>query len=90
MSLSFPKPSFAILSACKNEQDYVAKCIDSVLKQSLLPSLWVIIDDGSTIPPPDNIFEHNLKIQIGLFVILRLTYNLDLQMLHQMDKLLLQ
>ena len=58
MSLSFPKPSFAILSACKNEQDYVAKCIDSVLKQSLLPSLWVIIDDGSTDNTPKILKEY--------------------------------
>ncbi len=58
MSAKCQQSSFVILSACKNEQDFVALCIESVLKQSILPSLWIIIDDGSTDNTPKILKEY--------------------------------
>jgi len=39
---------YVLLSSCKNEQDHVALCIESVRRQTVPPHAWVIVDDGST------------------------------------------
>ena len=38
---------YVLITPCRDEEDYAQFCIDSVLMQSVLPSLWVIVDDGS-------------------------------------------
>lgn len=45
-----PTPSrrYVLITPCRDEDDYGQRTIDSVLKQSVLPTLWVIVDDGST------------------------------------------
>jgi glycosyltransferase involved in cell wall biosynthesis len=40
--------SYVLLSAAKNEERHIALTIESVLKQSTQPLLWVITDDGSS------------------------------------------
>lgn len=40
--------SFVLLTAAKNEAQYIGTGIESVLKQSILPKAWHIMDDGST------------------------------------------
>lgn len=40
--------SFVLLTAAKNEAQYIGTTIESVLKQSILPRAWHIMDDGST------------------------------------------
>ena len=40
--------SYALLTAAKNEEPYIAETIQSVLRQSVRPSAWFIMDDGST------------------------------------------
>jgi len=39
---------YVILTAAKNEEAYIANAIESVLRQSVLPLAWFIMDDGST------------------------------------------
>jgi biofilm PGA synthesis N-glycosyltransferase PgaC len=39
---------FILLTAAKNEEQYIGEVIQSVLRQSLLPIAWFIMDDGST------------------------------------------
>ncbi len=41
-------PSFSIIIPAYNEEKSVAKCIDSILKQTVLPERVIIINDGST------------------------------------------
>jgi glycosyltransferase involved in cell wall biosynthesis len=38
---------YVIVSPCRNEADFMLNTLDSVVKQSILPGLWVIVDDGS-------------------------------------------
>lgn len=39
---------YALISPCRNEARFIKKTLDSVIVQSELPVLWVIVDDGST------------------------------------------
>jgi glycosyltransferase involved in cell wall biosynthesis len=39
---------YALITAARNEESFIAKTLDSVTAQTQLPEHWVIIDDGST------------------------------------------
>lgn len=43
---------YLLISPCRNEADYMRQTLDSVLAQSVLPTKWVIVDDGSTDETP--------------------------------------
>jgi len=42
------KSRYILLTAAKNEETYIARTIESVLRQTILPAAWFIMDDGST------------------------------------------
>jgi glycosyltransferase involved in cell wall biosynthesis len=42
------EPSYTLVTAAYNEQDYIEQTIDSVLQQTLRPVVWLIVSDGST------------------------------------------
>src|SRR5215813_7362600 len=44
--------SYLLVSPCRDEAQYLRRTLDSVAAQSLLPALWVVIDDGSTDETP--------------------------------------
>ena len=44
--------SYCLISPCRNETKFARRSIESVLRQTILPSLWVIVDDGSTDETP--------------------------------------
>jgi exopolysaccharide biosynthesis WecB/TagA/CpsF family protein len=39
---------YVLLSPCRDEAAYMRRTLDSVAAQTISPSLWVIVDDGST------------------------------------------
>jgi biofilm PGA synthesis N-glycosyltransferase PgaC len=39
---------YVLISPCRNEQDYMVTTLESIVAQTHKPSLWVIVDDGST------------------------------------------
>jgi poly-beta-1,6-N-acetyl-D-glucosamine synthase len=39
--------SYVLVSPVKDEEKYIARTIQSVLQQTVLPSAWIIVDDGS-------------------------------------------
>lgn len=43
---------YVLISPCRNEVDYMRQTLDSVVAQSIRPTLWVIVDDGSTDDTP--------------------------------------
>jgi glycosyltransferase involved in cell wall biosynthesis len=48
-----PEPRrYVLISPCRNEQDYMRRTLDSVVAQTVQPTLWVIVDDGSTDDTP--------------------------------------
>lgn len=49
---------YLLITPCRDEADYARRCIESVLAQSVLPALWVIVDDGSTDDTPAILAEY--------------------------------
>ncbi len=43
-----PSRRYVLISPCRNEQQYMQETLDSVIAQSVPPTKWVIVDDGST------------------------------------------
>ncbi len=43
---------YVLVSPCRNEADYMHETLDTVVAQSVTPTLWVIVDDGSTDATP--------------------------------------
>jgi glycosyltransferase involved in cell wall biosynthesis len=43
---------YVIISPCRDEAEYMKKTLESVVHQTLLPSKWIIVDDGSTDETP--------------------------------------
>ena len=39
---------YVLITPARNEERFIAKTLDSMVEQSLLPERWVILDDGST------------------------------------------
>lgn len=52
---------YVIISPCRNEADFMRQTLDSVVTQSVLPKLWVIVDDGSTDETPKILAEYSAK-----------------------------
>ena len=44
---------YALISPCRNEAEFMRRTLDSVVAQTVTPSLWVIVDDGSTDETPE-------------------------------------
>ncbi len=54
-----PEPrAYVLISPCRNEAAYMRRTLDSVIAQTARPSLWVIVDDGSTDETPDILAEY--------------------------------
>lgn len=44
--------SYVIISPCRNEAEFMRSTLNSVVNQSVKPSKWIIVDDGSTDDTP--------------------------------------
>ena len=44
---------YCLISPCRDEAQYMARTLETVTSQSETPSLWVIVDDGSTDATPE-------------------------------------
>ncbi len=53
--------SYILVSPCRNESDFMRKTLDSVVNQSVLPTQWLIVDDGSTDKTPEILAEYASK-----------------------------
>lgn len=49
---------YVLISPCRNEAQYMRRTLDSVMAQTVRPSLWVIVDDGSTDETPAILAEY--------------------------------
>ena len=51
-------PRYVLISPCRNEAKYMRRTLDSVTAQSVLPALWIIVDDGSADETPHILAEY--------------------------------
>ena len=52
---------YILISPCRNEADYMRQTLDTVIAQSIRPTKWVIVDDGSTDETPGILEEYSQK-----------------------------
>lgn len=50
--------AYVVISPCRNEAEFMRRTLDSVVAQTVPPSLWVIVDDGSTDATPEILAEY--------------------------------
>lgn len=55
---ALPARRYALLTPCRDEEDYMRRTLDSVVAQHETPTLWLIIDDGSTDATPQILAEY--------------------------------
>ncbi|MBX3621801.1 MAG: glycosyltransferase family 2 protein [Rhizobacter sp.] len=53
-----PARRYVLISPCRNEAAYMRQTLDSVIAQSVTPTTWVIVDDGSTDDTPRILAEY--------------------------------
>lgn len=56
-----PRTRYVLISPCRNEATYMRQTLDSVIGQTLKPSKWIIVDDGSTDETPRILAEYAAK-----------------------------
>lgn len=49
---------YVLITPCRDEAAYARRTLDSVVAQSVRPSLWVIVDDGSSDATPEILAEY--------------------------------
>ncbi|GAB2516072.1 glycosyltransferase [Microbulbifer agarilyticus] len=52
---------YVIISPCRDEAEYMERTLNSVVSQSALPKLWLIVDDGSTDRSPQILADFEAK-----------------------------
>ena len=52
---------YALISPCRDESAFMRRTLESVLRQSVLPAVWVIVDDGSTDQTPNILAQYAAK-----------------------------
>jgi poly-beta-1,6-N-acetyl-D-glucosamine synthase len=57
-----PSRRYLLISPCRDEAKYIRRTLDSVAAQSVLPALWVVVDDGSTDATPAILEEYARRL----------------------------
>jgi biofilm PGA synthesis N-glycosyltransferase PgaC len=52
-ALQLDKPRIVLVTPLKDEENYVDGMIKSILQQEILPTRWILVDDGSTDKTPE-------------------------------------
>ncbi|MBC7782241.1 MAG: glycosyltransferase family 2 protein [Burkholderiales bacterium] len=52
---------YCLITPCRDEAQYARRTLDSIINQTVLPALWVIVDDGSTDQTPQIVEEYAAK-----------------------------
>ena len=52
---------YVLISPCRDEEKYMRETLDSVISQSIRPTKWIIVDDGSTDNTPKILTEYQAK-----------------------------
>lgn len=61
-SATHPSEKYVLLTAARNEEKYIARAIETVASQTILPERWVIVSDSSTDKTDEIIQEYRGRI----------------------------
>src|SRR5262245_21698353 len=53
---------YCLITPCRDESKFARRAIECVLKQTVLPALWIIVDDGSKDQTPQILAEYAAKV----------------------------
>ena len=53
---------YLLVSPCRDEARFIRRTLDSLASQSIAPSLWVVVDDGSTDETPQILEEYAQRL----------------------------
>lgn len=53
---------YVLITPCRDEAVYARRCIESVLAQTVLPALWIVVDDGSSDETPAILADYASRI----------------------------
>jgi biofilm PGA synthesis N-glycosyltransferase PgaC len=56
--LPTPSRKYALITPCRDEARYARRTLDAVVTQTIRPTIWVIVDDGSTDETPKILAEY--------------------------------
>jgi glycosyltransferase involved in cell wall biosynthesis len=56
-----PSRRYALITPCRDEAKFARRTLDSIAEQSVLPALWIIVDDGSKDETPAILREYAEK-----------------------------
>lgn len=57
-----PRGRYVLITPCRDEAAYARRCLDSVLRQTVPPALWIIVDDGSSDDTPAILTEYAARV----------------------------
>ena len=57
-----PSRRYLLISPCRDEAKYLRRTLDSVAAQTVPPSCWVVVDDGSTDETPAILEEYSRRL----------------------------
>jgi hypothetical protein len=57
-----PQRRYLLISPCRDEAKFMRRTLDSVAAQSVLPTLWIVVDDGSTDETPAILAEYAQRL----------------------------
>jgi glycosyltransferase involved in cell wall biosynthesis len=53
---------YLLVSPCRDEAEYIRRTLDTVAAQSVLPALWIVVDDGSKDETPAILAEYAARL----------------------------
>jgi biofilm PGA synthesis N-glycosyltransferase PgaC len=56
------RPRYVLISPCRDEARYMRRTLDTVAAQTVPPSLWVVVDDGSRDATPEILQEYARRL----------------------------
>ncbi len=57
-------PKYIAVTHCKNEEETIARCVESVIDQTVSPTVYVVVDDGSTDETPRILESYKERIKV--------------------------
>src|SRR5262245_46584394 len=60
--LPIPSRRYLLVSPCRDEAKFLRRTLDSVAAQSVPPTLWIVVDDGSTDETPAILQEYAQRL----------------------------